>query len=142
MDKVTVELDLNAIFSATDKYNALYKAVRDDILSRSSTVEELRKRVMDGLVKEQLYAKMKDNVAKELEKYSSPEELKKMVAQKSYEISGVVSKIIQERKDLLETEVLRYMAKSEFQKTIAEVVERNLIARVEHLIAPTPYDGD
>ena len=38
--------------------------------------------------------------------------------------------------------MLRYMSKSDFRRKIAEVVERNLTSRVEHLIMPAPREEE
>jgi hypothetical protein len=138
---VTIEIDLDSIITAKDKVDALYKAVKEDVLGRSSVTADIRAKIVDDLVKETAYAAMKKAVATELEKQmSTPEAVAKLVSSKSYEISNVVSQIIRERKDLLETEVLRYMSKSDFRRNIAELVERNLTSRVEYLIMPAPRD--
>ncbi len=49
-------------------------------------------------------------------------------------MSGIACQIIKERRDLLETEVLRYTSKSDFRQIIAKVVERNLDSQAEYLI--------
>ena len=67
---------------------------------------------------------MKEAVAGEIEKQTgTPEAIAKLVASKSYELSGIVSQDeSRKRKSLLENEVLRYMSKSDFRRNIAEVV--------------------
>ena len=136
-NRVTIEIDLDAILTASNKQDALYKAVRDDVLSRSSVVAEIKDQIVGMLIKEAAFAQLKEKVEAELQKAAtSPDAISKAVASKNYEISGYVSQIIKERKDILENEVLRYMAKGDFKKNIADKVERNLTARVEQLIMP------
>jgi hypothetical protein len=140
---VTIAIDLDSIITAKDKADALYKAVKEDVLGRGSVAADIRAKIVDDLVKETAYETMKKAVAAELEKQlGTPEAIAKLVASKSYEMSGVVSQIIKERRDLLENEVLRYMSKSDFRRNIAEVVEQNLTSRVEYLIMPAPRDDD
>ena len=140
---VTIEIDLDSIITAKDKADALYKAVKDDVLGGSGVTADIRAKIVDELVKETAYEAMKKAVAAEIEKQTgTPEAIAKLVASKSYELSGIVSQIIKERKDLLENEVLRYMSKSDFRRKIAEVVERNLTSRVEHLIMPAPREEE
>ena len=140
---VTIQIDLDSIITAKDKADALYKAVKEDVLGRSSVAADIRAKIVDELVKETAYETMKKAVAAEIEKQvGTPEAIAKLVASKSYEMSGIVSQIIKERKDLLETEVLRYMSKSDFRRNIAELVERNLTSRVEYLIMPAPRDEE
>jgi hypothetical protein len=140
---VTIEIDLDSIITAKDKADALYKAVKEDVLGRGSVAADIRSKIVDDLVKEAAYETMKKAVAAEIEKQiGTPEAIAKLVGSKSYEMSGVVSQIIKERKDLLENEVLRYMSKSDFKRNIAAVVERNLISRVEYLIMPASRDEE
>ena len=113
---VTIEIDLDSIITAKDKADALYKAVKDDVLGRSSVTADIRAKIVDELVKETAYEAMKKAVAAEIEKQTgTPEAIAKLVASKSYELSGIVSQIIKERKDLLENEVLRVHEQVRFQ---------------------------
>jgi hypothetical protein len=142
-NKVTIEVDLDAILTASNRQDALYKAVRDDVLSRSSVVTDIRDRIIGELIKETAFNELKDKVTAELQKAAtSPDAVSKAVASKSYEISGIVMQIIKDRKDIMENEVLRYMALGDFKKNIAETVERNLTSRVEYLIMPAPRGDD
>src|SRR5262249_43876189 len=107
-NKVTIEVDLDNILTASNRQDALYKAVRDDVLSRSSVVANIKDHIIGELIKETAFKELKDKVANELQKVAtSPESISKAVASKSYEISGIVMQIIKDRKDILENEVLR-----------------------------------
>jgi hypothetical protein len=140
---ITIEIGRDIIVTAKDKADVLYKAVKEDVLGRSSVAADIRAKIVDNLLKETANETMKKAVAAEIEKQiGTPEAIAKLVASKSYELSGVVSQIIKKRKDLLENEVLRYMSKSDFRRNIAEVVERNLTSRVEHLIMSAPRDEE
>ena len=55
---VTIEIDLDSIITAKDKADALYKAVKDDVLGRSSVTADIRAKIVDELVKETAYEAM------------------------------------------------------------------------------------
>lgn len=129
-NKITVELDLDAILTATDKQAALYKVVKDDVLSRGNIVKELQEFFIIKLLQEAVVKTFQEKI----ESHIKSTDVEKLVSQHSHYISSAVHKIVQEKANVLEKPILQYLLSNDYAKKIAEFTESAIKSRISHLL--------
>lgn len=141
MPKITVELDLDTIITAKDKTDALYKALRNDVLNRSGTIIELKNAMIERLLGEADMKKVEEKVAELFKTIFATDESTKTELRSHYGVTNqMVRKAIEANQKVIDDAVLKYLISGNFVTEIGELVKTMVSSRIAAGIAHSPHE--
>ena len=131
-NKITIELDVNELFSAKDK-ERVFKSAIDNRIGSRDFIEELKGDMLTIFLKDGLHEEMAKKFKKQLSEYVeswTPEQMQTKIEAERYKISELVRKVIGANEEIVEKPVLEYLITKDFSKIIGKMVEDNLTRNI------------
>lgn len=133
-NKVIVEIDVDLLLSDKTRGDAFYKVLKDDLFNNRNMIDNIKGIVLDIFIKDVGYPAFESKIIEQIkDSIGTAEKIKEVVNWRT-NTAQLVDHTLEKHKDILEKEVLQYIATTDFQKRIADMVEEKLTARVTNLI--------